>query len=46
MLALGKTIRPVNLGTRDSFADLAATVADLLGVPFHTPGRSFAPGLR
>ena len=46
MLALGKGIRPVNLGTRDSFADIAATVADLLGVPFHTPGRSFAPALR
>jgi len=43
MLALGKTIRPMNLGTRDSFADIAATVADLLGVPFTTPGQSFAP---
>jgi len=40
---LGKTIRPMNLGTRDSFADIAATVADLLGVPFTTPGQSFAP---
>ena len=46
MLALGRTVRPVNLGTRDSFADIAATVADLLGVPFDTPGRSFAPALR
>jgi len=43
MRALGKTIRPMNLGTRDSFADIAATVADLLGVPFTTPGQSFAP---
>ena len=42
MLALGKTIRPVNLGTRSSFADIAATVADLLGVSFDTPGKSFA----
>ena len=45
MLVLGKTVRPVNLGTRDSFADIAATVADLLGVPFDTPGKSFADGL-
>jgi phosphopentomutase len=43
MLALGKTIRPVNLGTRSGFADIAATVADLLGVPFDIPGKSFAP---
>jgi len=41
MLALGKGIRPVNLGTRDSFADIAATVAELLGVPFTTDGKSF-----
>ncbi len=42
MLALGKKICPVNLGTRNSFADVAATVTDLLGVPFETPGISFA----
>ena len=42
MIALGKTICPVNLGTRESFADIAATVADLLGVPFATPGKSFS----
>ena len=46
MLALGKTIRPVNLGTRSSFADIAATIADLLGVPFNTPGKSFEEPLR
>ena len=39
---LGKQIRPVNLGTRQSFADVAATVADMLNVPFETPGKSFA----
>ena len=42
LLILGKQVRPVNLGTRASFADIAATVTELLGVPFETPGRSFA----
>ena len=27
---------------RESFADIAATVADYLGVPLDTPGKSFA----
>lgn len=42
LLVLGKGVKPVNLGTRDTFADIAATVTELLGVPFQTPGRSFA----
>ena len=42
LLALGQGIRPVNLGTRSTFADLAATVCELLGVAFETPGESFA----
>ena len=42
LLILGKGIKPVNLGTRDSFADIAATVADVFGVPLDTPGKSFA----
>ena len=42
LLVLGKKVKPVNLGTRASFADIAATAADLLGVPFTTPGNSFA----
>ena len=45
MIALGKKIRPVNLGTRAGFCDIAATVTDLLGVPYQTPGRSFAAEL-
>ncbi len=32
MLLYGKTIRPVNVGTRTTFADIAATVLDALGV--------------
>ena len=42
LLVLGPGIRPVNLGTRKSFADIAATVTELLGVAYETPGRSFA----
>ncbi len=42
LLILGKGVKPVNLGTRDSFADIAATVTELLGVSYDTPGRSFA----
>ena len=45
MIALGKKIWPVNLGTRTGFCDIAATVTDLLGVPYQTPGRSFAAEL-
>ena len=42
LLILGKQVRPVNLGTRESFADIAATVAELLDVSLDTPGKSFA----
>ena len=42
LLMLGKGVKQVDLGTRGSFADIAATVAELLGVPFETPGISFA----
>ena len=42
LLVLGKGVRPVDLGTRSTFADIAATVAELLDVPLDTPGTSFA----
>jgi len=42
LLILGKQVKPVNLGTRDSFADIAATVADMLDISLDTPGESFA----
>ncbi|MBO5078620.1 MAG: phosphopentomutase [Oscillospiraceae bacterium] len=42
LLVLGQQIKPVNLGTRKSFADIAATVAELLNVQLDTPGTSFA----
>ena len=42
VLVLGQKVKPCNLGTRSSFADVAATVAELLHVPLNTPGESFA----
>lgn len=42
LLVLGKAVKPVNLGTRKTFADIAATVTTLLGVPYETPGISLA----
>ena len=42
LLVLGKAVKPVNLGTRKSFADIAATVTELLGVDYETSGESFA----
>ena len=41
LLILGKQVKPVNLGTRESFADIAATVAQLLEVSLDTQGKSF-----
>ena len=42
LLVLGKAVKPGSLGTRETFADIAATVTDLLGVDYETPGTSFA----
>ena len=42
LLIMGKKIKPVDLGTKNSFADIAATVAELLDVQLDTPGKSFA----
>ena len=42
LLVLGQKVKPVDLGTADTFADVAATVAQLLGVTLETPGESFA----
>ncbi len=42
MLLYGKNIRPVNLGTRSTFADISATVLDMFGLqPEQTKGESF-----
>ena len=42
LLVVGETVRPVNLGTRGSFADIAATICEWLGVPVPPDGESFA----
>ncbi len=42
LLVMGKQVKPVNMGTRASFADIAATVTELLGVSYETEGKSFA----
>ncbi len=41
LLVYGAGVRPVPLGTRRSFADVAATVAQYLGVPWHGAGTGF-----
>lgn len=43
LLLCGASIQPTNLGTRSTFADIAATVTDWLGVPFAGAGESFLP---
>ncbi len=40
LLMYGKNIKPVNYGTRDTFADIAATVLDYLGVSGSIEGTS------
>lgn len=45
VLALGARVRPVPLGERPTFADLGATVAEWLGVPFRGGGTSFLAAL-
>ena len=40
LLIFGKDVRPMDLGIRQSFADIAATVADVLEIPYDTHGIS------
>lgn len=42
LVIYGKQVKPINLGTRQSFADIAATVADYLDIQFYGDGESFA----
>lgn len=42
VLVAGADVRPADLGTRASFADLGATVAEVLGVGWSGAGASFA----
>ena len=42
ILVYGKQIKPgINIGIRNGFGDIAATVLDLLGLPMVTGGKSF-----
>ena len=43
LLIYGDAIRPVNLGTREGFSDIAATVAEWMKVSGTGHGTSFAP---
>lgn len=42
VLTYGRKLMATSLGTRDCFADVAATVCELLGTPYETEGISFA----
>jgi len=47
VLIFGAAIKPnSNIGTRGSFADLSATIAELLGIPWPSAGQSFAELIR
>lgn len=46
LLVVGERVKPVSLGTRQTFADIAATVAEWLEVPFSCDGSSFAKQIR
>lgn len=41
LLIWGRQINPVNLGTRNGFCDIAATIAECLNVPCAVSGNSF-----
>lgn len=40
LIIYGKNIKPVNLGTRPTYADISATIAEYLEVDFETVGKS------
>jgi len=44
-IAYGESVRPSNLGTRQGFADIGATVCELLGVSFEGDGVSFSDNM-
>ncbi len=46
LLVAGSRLRAgIDLGTRSTFADLGATIADLLRLPALSAGTSFAPAI-
>ncbi len=45
LLAFGPRVVPSSVGTRETFADLGATVAEWFGIGYRGRGTSFLPGL-
>ena len=43
LVMYGAPVNPVNLGTRSTYSDIAATVAEYLGVPYDGAGESLWP---
>jgi phosphopentomutase len=43
LLVVGEQVKPVHLGTRASFADVAKSAADFFGIEYETVGVSFLP---
>lgn len=41
LLVYGKKVKPVNLGTRESFADIGKTISDIFGIKSELKGKSF-----
>ncbi len=41
LFVIGKKTKPQNLGTLSTFSDIAATIAEMLGINFETKGTSF-----
>lgn len=41
LIVYSNNIKPVNLATRETFADIAAAVCEYLGTDFNSPGKSF-----
>lgn len=41
ILAVGKSVKPANLGIRNTFSDVAATIMEIFGVNYNTHGTSF-----
>ncbi len=47
LLHVGKSVREgESIGVRESFADIAATIADYLDLAYSTPGRSYLDSIR
>lgn len=41
LIVYGRKVKPVNLGTRNTFADISATIAEFFDIEFQTDGKSF-----